>query len=112
MQDYPIGCPDNKYLLSLQNCGVTRDENGKLMVVSEDIRNGNGRAVKSRFWTPNRIDRIDEPLNAICWLMKDPTLPPVVRLTGPSLASVMGSTLPRNVPPRNASPPGSIPTRW
>ena len=93
MQDYPIGCPDNKYLLSLQNCGVTRDENGKLMVVSEDIRNGNGRAVKSRFWTPNRIDRIDEPLNAICWLMKDPTLPPVVRLTGPSLASVMGSTL-------------------
>jgi len=72
MQDYPIGCPDNKYLLSLQNCGVTRDENGKLMVVSEDIRNGNGRAVKSRFWTPNRIDRIDEPLNAICWLMKDP----------------------------------------
>ena len=93
MQDYPIGCPDNKYLLSLQNCGVTRDEDGKLMVVSEDIRNGNGRAVKSRFWTPNRIDRIDEPLNAICWLMKDPTLPPVVKLTGPSLASVMGSTL-------------------
>ena len=93
MQDYPIGCPDNKYLLSLQNCGVTRNAEGKLMVVSEDIRNGNGRAVKSRFWTPNRIDRIDEPLNAICWLMKDPTLPPVVRLTGPSLASAMGSTL-------------------
>ena len=93
MQDYPIGCPDNKYLLSLQNCGVTRNAEGKLMVVSEDIRNGNGRAVKSRFWTPNRIDRIDEPLNAICWLMKDPTLPPVVKLTGPSLASVMGATL-------------------
>ena len=93
MQDYPMGCDDNKYLLTLQNCGVTRDESGKLIVVSEDIRNGNGRAVKSRFWSPNRIDRIDEPLNAICWLMKDPTLPPVVKLTGASLASVMGATL-------------------
>ena len=82
-----------KYLLSLQNCGVVRREDGTKVVVSEDIRNGNGRAVKSRFWTPNRIDRIDEPLNAICWLMKDPTLPPVVKLTGPSLAAVMGATL-------------------
>ena len=93
MADYPIGCPDNKYLLSLQNCGVTVDKDGRKIAVSEDIRNGNGRAVKSRFWSPNRIDRIDEPLNAICWLMKDPTLPPVVKITGPSLASVMGSTL-------------------
>ncbi|MEG1642305.1 MAG: phosphoenolpyruvate carboxykinase (ATP) [Synergistaceae bacterium] len=93
MQDYPMGCEDNKYLLSLQNCGATKDAEGKTIVVSEDLRNGNGRAVKSRFWSPNRVDRIDEPLNAICWLMKDPTLPPVVKLTGPSLASVMGSTL-------------------
>lgn len=93
MADYPIGCEDNKFLLTLQNCGVTCDENGKFIAVSEDIRNGNGRAVKSRFWSPNRIDRIDEPLNAICWLMKDPTLPPVVKLTGHSLAAVMGATL-------------------
>jgi phosphoenolpyruvate carboxykinase (ATP) len=62
-------------------------------VVSEDIRNGNGRAVKSRFWSPNRIDRIDEPLNAIFWLMKDPTIPPVLKITGHSLASAMGATL-------------------
>lgn len=93
MQDYPMGCEDNKYLLSVQNCGVAVNETGKKIVVSEDIRNGNGRAVKSRFWSPNRIDRIDEPLNAICWLMKDPTLPPVVKLTGSSLAAVMGATL-------------------
>lgn len=93
MNDYPMGCEDNKFLLSLQNCGVTRDKEGHTVVVSEDIRNGNGRAVKSRFWSPNRVDRIDEPLNAICWLMKDPTLPPVLKLTGPALASVMGATL-------------------
>jgi len=93
MQDYPMGCEDNKFLLTLQNCGVTQAKDGRLIVVSEDIRNGNGRAVKSRFWSPDRIDRIDEPLNAICWLMKDPTLPPVVKLRGASLAAVMGATL-------------------
>lgn len=93
MQDYPMGCEDNKFLLTLQNCGVVKDENDKYFVVSEDIRNGNGRAVKSRFWSPNRIDRIDEPLNAIFWLMKDPTIPPVLKITGHSLASVMGATL-------------------
>ena len=93
MADYPIGCPDNKYLLSLQNLGVTKTKDGKLIAVSEDIRNGNGRAIKSRYWSPNRIDRIDEPINAVCWLMKDSSLPPVVKLTGASLASVMGATL-------------------
>lgn len=93
MQDYPMGCEDNKFLLTLQNCGAVTDANGKKIVVSGDIRNGNGRAVKSRFWSPDRIDRIDEPLNAICWLMKDPTLPPVVKITGSSLASAMGATL-------------------
>lgn len=93
MQDYPMGCEDNKFLLTLQNCGAVVDGEGKLFVVSEDIRNGNGRAVKSKFWSPNRIDRIDEPLDAIFWLMKDPTIPPVLKITGHSLASVMGATL-------------------
>ncbi|GHV28436.1 phosphoenolpyruvate carboxykinase [Synergistales bacterium] len=93
VQDYPIGCEDNKYLITLQNCGVTVDEQGKTIVVTEDVRNGNGRAMKSRYWSPNRVDRIDEPLNAICWLMKDPTVPPILRLTKPSLAAMMGATL-------------------
>ena len=93
LQDYPMGCDDNKYLISVQNCGCVRTEDGKKVVVTEDVRNGNGRAMKSKHWTPNRVDRIDEPLNAICWLMKDPTLPPVVKLTGASLAAVMGATL-------------------
>ena len=93
LQDYPIGCDANKYLLTVQNCGVTEDADGKLLAVTEDVRSGNGRAIKSRLWTANRVDRIDEPLNAICWLMKDPTLPPMLKLTGASLASVMGATL-------------------
>ncbi len=92
-QDYPAGCPDNKFLLTVQNCSATLDEEGRVQIVTEDIRNGNGRAIKSKLWAPNRVDKIDEPVNAIFWIMKDPTIPPVVRLKGAALASVMGATL-------------------
>ena len=91
--DYPTGCPDNKFLLTAQNCSATLDEDGKIQLVTEDIRNGNGRALKSKLWSPNRVDKIDSPVNAIFWIMKDPTLPPVVKLKGAALASVMGATL-------------------
>ncbi|MDR1841202.1 MAG: phosphoenolpyruvate carboxykinase (ATP) [Holophagales bacterium] len=92
-QDYPMDCEDNKFILTVQNNGATIYPDGKLRIVSEDLRNGNGRAVKSRLWSPNRVDRIDEPINAIFWLMKDETLPPVLKLEGASLASVFGATL-------------------
>lgn len=91
--DYPTYCDDNKYLLTAQNCSATIDEDGKVVLVTEDIRNGNGRAIKSKLWSPNRVDKIDEPVNAIFWIMKDPTIPPIVKLKGASLAAVMGATL-------------------
>lgn len=91
--DYPTYCDDNKYLLTAQNCSATMDDEGHVVLVTEDIRNGNGRAIKSKLWSPNRVDKIGEPVNAIFWIMKDPTLPPVVKLKGASLASVMGATL-------------------
>lgn len=91
--DYPTGCADNEYLLSAQNCSCTLDNEGKIQLVTEDIRNGNGRAIKSKLWSPNRVDKIDAPVNAIFWIMKDPTIPPVVKLKGAALASVMGATL-------------------
>lgn len=91
--DYPINCEDNKFLLTAQNCSATLDEDGKVVLVTEDIRNGNGRAIKSKLWSPNRVDRIASPVNAIIWIMKDPTIPPVVKIKGASLASVMGATL-------------------
>ena len=92
-QDYPTNHPANKYLLTVQNCGVTLDEEGNKVIVTEDIRNGNGRAVKSRLWTENRVDKIDEHVDSIAWLMKDETMPPVIKITDPILASVMGATL-------------------
>ena len=91
--DYPIGCDDNKFILTQQNNGAIEGEDGKIYSVTEDMRNGNGRAVKSKLWSPNRVDRINEPINAIFWLMKDPTIPPVLKLKGAALGAAMGATL-------------------
>ena len=93
IQDYPVEHPANKYLLTLQNVGVTLDENGNKVVLAEDVRNNNGRAIKSQFWTDNRVNHVDEPVNAIVWLMKDKTLPPILKIDDPVLASTMGATL-------------------
>ena len=82
--DYPTGCADNKFLLTAQNCSATMDEDGKIQLVTEDIRNDNGRAIKSKLWSPNRVDKINAPVNAIFWIMKDPTIPPVVKLKDPN----------------------------
>ncbi|QTA37192.1 phosphoenolpyruvate carboxykinase (ATP) [Thermosipho ferrireducens] len=91
--DYPSDSMDNKYLLTVQNCGVTKDEKGRIIPVMEDIRNGNGRAIKSKLWSQNRMDKIDEPINSIFWLMRDPVLPPVVKIDDVILASTMGAAL-------------------
>jgi phosphoenolpyruvate carboxykinase (ATP) len=92
-QDYPMDHEDNKYLLTIQNNGAIMYTDGKVYPVTEDLRNGNGRAIKSRLWTPDRVDKIDDPINSIFWIMKDPTMPPIVKLKGSALGSVMGATL-------------------
>ena len=43
MQDYPVEHPANEFLLTLQNVGVTMDEDGRRVVLAEDVRNNNGR---------------------------------------------------------------------
>ena len=91
--DYPIGHKEQDFFVTVQNCGVTLDDNGLKKLVTEDIRNGNGRTVKSRFATPNRVDRIDEPIQAIFWIMKDDSLPPLIKINDPLMASTMGCTL-------------------
>ena len=91
-QDYPLISEDNKYLITVQNVPAA-SKDGTIVLVTEDIRNGNGRAIKSKLWSPNRVDKFDEPVNAIFWLMKDPTLPPILKIKGAELASVMGAAL-------------------
>lgn len=92
-QDYPLGNPAVDYFVTCQNVGVTLDEEGKKVIVTQDIRNGNGRTVKSRYVTPNRVDHLNESIDAIFWIMKDDSLPPVVKIDDPDLAAVFGLTL-------------------
>lgn len=92
-QDYTCAHPANRYLLTVQNCGVTLDDNDNKVIVSDDIRNGNGRAIKSKLWAKNRVNKIDESIDSIAWLMKDSSIPPVIKVNDPVLASVMGATL-------------------
>ena len=91
--DYPAGHPEQDYFVTVQNCGLTLNQEGKRTLVTEDIRNGNGRTVKSRYSTPNRVDKISHPIQSIFWIMKDDALPPLVKVTDPVLASTMGCTL-------------------
>lgn len=91
--DYPKGHPEQDFFVTVQNCGVTLDDNGRKKLMTEDIRNGNGRTVKSHFATPNRVDHIEEPINAIFWIMKDDSLPPLIKINDPLMAATMGCTL-------------------
>lgn len=93
IQDYPTASNDNKYLMTIQNCGATIDDEGDVVPVTEDIRNGNGRAVKSKLWSPNRAYKFDEKCDAIFLLMKDESLPPVIKINSSTLGAVMGATL-------------------
>ncbi|WP_127849600.1 phosphoenolpyruvate carboxykinase (ATP) [Lacticaseibacillus hulanensis] len=91
--DYAPSDPALNYFLTAQNVGVTLDDKGQKVIVTQEVRNNNGRAIKSRFLTPNRVDHLAEPLNAVFWIMKDDTLPPVLKITDPTLAAVFGATL-------------------
>lgn len=92
-QDYPLDDDAVKYFLTCQNVGVTLDKDNNKVIVTQDIRNGNGRTVKSRYVTPNRVDHLKEAVDAIFWIMKDDSLPPVIKIDDPALAAVFGLTL-------------------
>ncbi|MDN6639393.1 MAG: phosphoenolpyruvate carboxykinase (ATP) [Tetragenococcus sp.] len=93
VQDYPLTHATVDYYLTMQNVGATQDTNGNTVPVLQDIRNGNGRTVKSRYVTENRVDALDDKLDAVFWIMKDDSLPPVVKVEDPILAAVFGATL-------------------
>lgn len=59
-QDYPMSDPAVTYFLTCQNIGVTLDDENNKVLVTEDIRNGNGRTVKSSLSTPNRKNHLTE----------------------------------------------------
>ena len=81
--------PDSMYLRTVQsaeNVMVFRNDQGKLDILHQDILNGNGRVQTAR----HLLSGADSDLNTphpdyLCLLMKDETLPPVVRITNSQL---------------------------
>ncbi|MBW1713095.1 MAG: phosphoenolpyruvate carboxykinase (ATP) [Deltaproteobacteria bacterium] len=86
-----IDHPDWKYLICTQNMLVC-EHDGQLVPFGQDTRNNNGRAIFAREMLGEYTDSIGFP-NAIGWLMKDVTLPPLLKITNNSLATAMGATL-------------------
>lgn len=91
--DYPLTRDQSKYFLTVQNCGATIDEFGRVVPVTEDVMANNGRTVKSKFAAENSEYKFEKATDAIFWIMKDETLPPVVKVNSSALASAMGATL-------------------
>lgn len=91
--DYAGGHPAQDYFVTIQNVGVVPDEDGKLAIQADDVRNGNGRTVKSRYSTDNRVDRIEEGIDSIFWIIKDNGFPPITKVTSSALATAFGLTL-------------------
>lgn len=83
--------PILKYFYSAQNVGVTETPDGNRMLVGRDIRNDNGRCLKSRDMF-NHANSCERP-GTLIWLQKDPSLPPVTRVTDIGLAVAMGASL-------------------
>lgn len=83
--------PDWEYCISTQNMMVCESD-GKRLPYGQDVRNNNGRALFSRELLGNVTDSIGFP-NHVNWLMKDTTVPPIMKLTNVALATAMGATL-------------------
>jgi len=80
-----------KYFYSAQNVGVMATTGGKRQMVNGDIRNNNGRCLKSRDMF--RHAEFCERPGMLIWLQKDTSLPPISKVVGTSLAVAMGASL-------------------
>jgi len=83
--------PIIRYFYSAQNVAVMDIGNGKREIVGQDIRNDNGRCIKSRDMF-NIADSCSRPKQLI-WLQKDQSLPPVMKVADNGLAVAMGASL-------------------
>ncbi|MBW1711261.1 MAG: phosphoenolpyruvate carboxykinase (ATP) [Deltaproteobacteria bacterium] len=83
--------PDWNYCISTQNMMVA-EVDGKILPYGRDTRNNNGRAIFGRELLGETTNVIGFP-NALGWLMKDTTLPPVLKIASLDLSVAMGATL-------------------
>ena len=92
-KDMPLDTSMLQYVLSAQNQGVTLDETAKKTISGWDFRNDNGRVILAQEAHGNRVLSMDNPPNIIFWLMRDPVLPPVLKITNWDLAAAFGATM-------------------
>ncbi len=83
--------PIIEYFYSAQNVGTTMLPDGERKMVFEDIRNDNGRCLKSRAMF-NHADSCERP-GMVIWLQKDTSLPPICKVNTVGLAVAMGASL-------------------
>ncbi len=82
---------DWKYCISVMNHAMI-NASGKVVPLGLDIRQDNGRALFDSDLLGCWINKCSFP-SAIVWLMKDNSLPPVIKYTSNDLAVAMGATL-------------------
>jgi len=80
-----------KYFYSAQNVGVMATGEGGKRMVHGDVRNNNGRCLKSRDMF-RHAGHCERP-GMLIWLQKDTSLPPISKVMGSSLAVAMGASL-------------------
>ncbi len=83
--------PIIKYFYSAQNIAVTELPDGSKRIVCSDIRNENGRCLKTRDMF-NHADSCERP-GMVIWLQKDTSLPPICKVSLINLAVAMGASL-------------------
>lgn len=83
--------PDIKYFYSAQNVAVTELPDGSTKLVCADIRNDNGRCIKSRDMF-NHTNFCERP-GKVIWLQKDTSIPPICKVNSVGLAVAMGASL-------------------
>jgi phosphoenolpyruvate carboxykinase (ATP) len=84
--DYTPGSIYINTVQSAENVMCYRDEHGKLSIIHQDVLCGNGRVQTARHLLPGADHQLDTPSpDFIALLMKDETLPPILRITNPQL---------------------------
>jgi len=82
---------DWPYCMSLMNHALI-DVDGKILPLGLDVRQANGRALFDRDLLGNWVNRCSFP-KALAWLMKDNSLPPLIKCSDSYLAVAMGAAL-------------------
>lgn len=83
--------PHSRYYYSAMNVGVTHISNGQRLMINGDVRNPNGRCLKSRDML-RHCEHSKRP-GMVIWLQKDTSLPPVCKVNGSALSVAIGASL-------------------